>query len=72
MRHRGLVLAALHPRMSWPLAISALSLFASQVMEHFYLVPVEESLELYAYVILCLGGIWLFRQGKRHATWHVG
>lgn len=66
LRHRGTVLKAVHPALSWPLAIAAFSLFGSQVMERFHFVAVEETLELYAYAVLLLASLGLMRNSGRY------
>ena len=65
-RHRGIVLKALHPALSWPLAVTAFALFGSQVMEHLHFMAVEETLELYAYAILLLASLWFARHSSHY------
>ncbi|WP_436252855.1 hypothetical protein [Neorhizobium sp. LjRoot104] len=60
-RHRGGVLRAIHPRLSWPLALVAAVLGCSQLAEHFDIVVMEESIESYGFMILTLSSVWLFR-----------
>jgi TRAP-type C4-dicarboxylate transport system permease small subunit len=60
-RHRGGLLRAIHPRLSWPLGLIAAVLGISQMAEHFDIVVMEESIESYGFMILTLSSIWLFR-----------
>ncbi|MFN7102707.1 MAG: hypothetical protein ACK4N1_08775 [Pseudorhizobium sp.] len=59
LRARGTVLNAIHPRVSWPLALVALLIGGSQISDGLHLVVLEETLELYSYVILLFGAAWL-------------
>jgi hypothetical protein len=58
-RNRGGVMKAASPRVSWPLALCACALFAGQLWESLHIVAGEEMLELYAYLILLLGALWI-------------
>ena len=58
-RRRGTLLQTLNPRISWPLGVAGLALVASQVFEALHLVAIEETLELYGYVILLFGTGWV-------------
>ena len=59
IKNRGGVMAAASPRVSWPLALCACALFAGQFWESLHIVAGEELLELYAYLILLLGTLWI-------------
>lgn len=59
LRHHQLILSALRPRFSWPLALAASGIVASQVSEEFGQVAIEEMLELYSYTLLMFGAGWL-------------
>ncbi|MFN7091069.1 MAG: hypothetical protein ACK4P4_11010 [Allorhizobium sp.] len=59
LRARGTVLNAIHPRVSWPLALVAVLIEGSQISDGLHLVVLEETLEIYAYVVLLLGAGWL-------------
>jgi hypothetical protein len=56
---RGTVMKAIHPRLSWPLTLAAGLVGVSQIAEDLHLVPLEEVLELYSYLILMLFTCWL-------------
>lgn len=59
VRNRGGVIKAASPRISWPLALCACALFVGQFWESLHIVAGEELLELYAYLILLLGALWI-------------
>lgn len=59
LRTRGTIIKAVHPRLSWPLALAAVLVGASQISEILHLVAVEETLELYSYLVLMLSAGWL-------------
>jgi len=65
LRHRGGILRAIHPRLSWPLGLIAFVLAASQASEHFDIVTAEESLESYGFMILMMSAVWLFRFSRK-------
>jgi hypothetical protein len=56
---RGTIMKAIHPRLSWPLALAAGLVGASQIFEDLHLVALEEVLELYSYLVLMLITCWL-------------
>jgi hypothetical protein len=58
-RARGTFLNAVHPRLSWPLALVAVSIAGSQISDGLHLVVLEETLEIYSYAVLMLGAAWL-------------
>jgi hypothetical protein len=65
LRHRGGVLHAIHPRLSWPLGLIGVVLAASQASEHLDIVTAEESLESYGFMILMMSAVWLFRFSRK-------
>jgi hypothetical protein len=68
LRHRGGMLRAIHPRLSWPLAFTAIVLGASQVAEKLDIVFAEELLESYGFMVLVMSAIWLFRFSRRQGA----
>ncbi|MDY6948662.1 MAG: hypothetical protein SXG53_23415 [Pseudomonadota bacterium] len=54
LRARGTIMKAIHPRLSWPLALAAGLVGVSQISEDLHLVALEEVLELYSYLVLML------------------
>ncbi|MBU1312757.1 MAG: hypothetical protein KJ947_07720 [Alphaproteobacteria bacterium] len=58
-RSRAGILQAIHPHFSWPLALAAGLVGASQIGEELHLVALEETLELYSYFVLMLGATFL-------------
>jgi len=59
LRGRGTIMKAIHPRLSWPLALAAGLVGVSQISEDLHLVALEEVLELYGYLVLMLITSWL-------------
>ena len=66
IRCRRTLLKAVHPSLSWPLALAAFAVFGSQVMERLHLMAIEETLELYAYAVLLLASLSFMRHGTRY------
>jgi hypothetical protein len=62
------ILQAIHPRFSWPLALAAGLVGASQIGEILHLVALEETLELYSYFVLMLGAVFLALMPTRAAV----
>lgn len=58
-RNRGMIVKAIHPRLSWPLALAAGLVGASQLFESLHMVALEETLELYSFLILMFSSVWL-------------
>ncbi|WP_117191224.1 hypothetical protein [Rhizobium terrae] len=65
LRHRGGLSRAIHPRLSWPLALIALILAAGQAAEHFDIVEAEETFESYGFMVLMMSAVWLFRFSRK-------
>ena len=50
---------------SWPLIVVFLSLVAGQIGEELHMMNVEETLELFAYILLAVCAVWLATQTQR-------
>ncbi|WP_141649958.1 hypothetical protein [Rhizobium sp. PDO1-076] len=59
------IFIAIHPRTSWPLIVVFLSLVAGQIGEELHMMNVEETLELFAYILLAVCAVWLATQTQR-------